>query len=519
MPEIVLGSGNLYCKLIYSVNQNVANNTSTITVALKDMQLKGGSKEELGTAWLYPGGTIKINGTTLCTTLLNNTQGINVSLSNSQFRTVAIVGPGSWSDEQISPPITHNNDGTASAEFSVSIRVGSMKSDGSLNEWYGINVSQTVSLPTIGRASSLTSASDRTLGQSCSVSWIPLSASFWYKLKFSIGSWSYTTGSIYPNQTTEYTYTGYTISTSAAYQIPNSTTGTMTVTLMTYSDSGCSQQVGADSSKTFTVTVQSSAIPTLTGQAATIVNSNSIVNGWGVAVANMTAVKLNGTASGSFGSTIKSYVISGGYTTTTTTWPYTGSILNKAGYVSFTIQVVDSRGRKSNPVTTSEIYFYPYSVPSIISFSVSRDAANAAIANVTARFSFSSIYVNNAEKNSVTAQLSYKLSSASSWSTVAITNNETKLISISDTSSYDFKLTVRDALNNTVTAERYISTMEAVMSFGANGKGLGIGKVAESSNLEIGFKTIFFDELFIRIGSNNILLKDYIKGVIDGTYT
>ena len=78
---------------------------------------------------------------------------------------------------------------------------------------------------------------------------------------------------------------------------------------------------------------------------------------------------------------------------------------------------------------------------------------------------------------------------------------------------------MRDALNNTVTAERYISTMEAVMSFGADGRGLGIGKVAESSNLEIGFKTIFFDDLFIRIGSNNILLKDYIKGIISGTYT
>lgn len=520
MAEIILNNGDIYCKLYYTVNQNITNNTSTITVALKDMQLKsGGSISGLGTVWVYPGEVIKVNDTTLCTALLTNTEGVSVSLTNDEYRTVSITGgSGGWADEQTTSEIKHNDDGTASVKFTVVIGLGFMHSGGGLNEFSSMNVSQTIALPTIARASSITSASDATLGQSCSVKWTPMASSFRYKLKFSIGAWSYTTNSIFPNQTTEYTYTGYVLSTDAAYQIPNSVTGTMTVTLMTYFDSDCTQQIGSDSSKTFTVEVQSSAIPTLSGQTTTIVNSNSTVSGWGVAISGMTNVKLDGTASGSFGSTVKSYIITGGYATTTSTWPYTGSILNKTGNVSFTIQVVDSRGRKSNPVTTGAVYFYPYSVPSINSFSVSRDTADETIANVTANFSFSSIKVDGVEKNSVIAQLSYKLSSSSSWNNISILNNELKLISISDTNSYDFKLTVIDALKNTATSERYISTMEAVMSFGSDGKGLGIGKIAESENLEIGLKTVFFDDLYLRIGNTNVLLKDYITGVINGTY-
>lgn len=98
-------------------------------------------------------------------------------------------------------------------------------------------------------------------------------------------------------------------------------------------------------------------------------------------------------------------------------------------------------------------------------------------------------------------------------------NNEIKMISISDINSYDFKLTVTDTLGNTATSERYISTMEAVMSFGSDGKGLGIGKIAESENLEIGLKTIFFDDLYLRIGNESVPLKDYIVGIMNGTYS
>ena len=114
-------------------------------------------------------------------------------------------------------------------------------------------ISQTVTLPMIAGASAITSAADVVLGKTCSVKWTPLAAGLAYKLQFSLGNWSYTTGAILPAGNTEYTYTGYTIPMTVANQIPNSSTGTMTVKLYTYSDRTCSLQIGSANTQTFTV--------------------------------------------------------------------------------------------------------------------------------------------------------------------------------------------------------------------------------------------------------------------------
>lgn len=115
-------------------------------------------------------------------------------------------------------------------------------------------VSATVTLSAIPRASTITSAAGVTLGENCNVTWTPQASSFRYKLKFSIGDWSETTGIIYPNKTTAYTYTEWPIPIDVANYVPGKT-GTMTVTLYTYSDSNATNQMGSADSETFTVTV------------------------------------------------------------------------------------------------------------------------------------------------------------------------------------------------------------------------------------------------------------------------
>ena len=117
-----------------------------------------------------------------------------------------------------------------------------------------ITASITVTLPMIASASAITSAADVTLGNNCNVTWTPQAPSFYYKLKFSIGDWSYTTGIIHPNKTTAYSYTEYAIPIDVADYVPKKT-GTMTATLYTYLDSDATSQIGAESSETFTVTV------------------------------------------------------------------------------------------------------------------------------------------------------------------------------------------------------------------------------------------------------------------------
>ena len=146
--------------------------------------------------------------------------------------------------------IVHNDDGAKSITVSGYVTAPST----SVVEGHKTSGSGTFTLDTVPRASAITSAGDVTLGNACNVKWTPASASFRYKLKFTIGSWSHTTDALHPNRKSLYTYDGYAIPLEAANQIPNKT-GTMTVTLYTYSDAAATKQVGAASSETFTATV------------------------------------------------------------------------------------------------------------------------------------------------------------------------------------------------------------------------------------------------------------------------
>ena len=89
--------------------------------------------------------------------------------------------------------VTHKGDGTGTVKvrtwMDTSISAGVVEK------------TQTLTLATIPRASTITSASNTTLGTPCTVKWTPLSANFRYKLNFSLGGYSYTTGAIHPNTT------------------------------------------------------------------------------------------------------------------------------------------------------------------------------------------------------------------------------------------------------------------------------------------------------------------------------
>ena len=53
------------------------------------------------------------------------------------------------------------------------------------------------------------------------------------------------------------------------------------------------------------------------------------------------------------------------------------------------------------------------------------------------------------------------------------------------------------------------------MDFRAGGKGLGIGKIAETDNLEIAFDTIFMGNVYIQSDDGTkVSLADYIRSLI-----
>ena len=470
--------------LNWTATQSIANNTSTISWNIKVSTGSGGYVVVSEIRAKIAGEEVYYRSHD------NHTNGYNGTQIASGTKT-----------------ITHNTDGTKSVSMSI---------EAGIYQW-AINKSgsNTFTLDTIPRASSITSASNKTLGNACSIKWTPNASTFKYKVKFSLGSWSYTTPSfISPASTSEYTYDDYTLPLDVAKQLPNATTGTMTAYLYTYNSSGT--QIGSTASKTFTVTVPSSIKPSISSVSAELVNSNSVINGWGVAVAGYTKVKVSASASGSYSSTISSFTISGGYSTTQngTSLAYTGGVISSSGSKTFTVVAKDSRGRSSDSKSATAITFYAYSKPTVSSFTVARSSSNAKKVVVKANWTFSSVN----SKNAATATLYYKKSSNTSWTTygtIAKNTNVTLTNDFEETSSYNFKVVVTDSLSNSAQEEGFVSTIEVTMDFRAGGKGLGIGKIAESDNLEIAFDTIFMGNVYIQNDDGTkTSLADYIRSLI-----
>jgi len=415
--------------------------------------------------------------------------------------------------------LTHGEDGKLSMDISLN-RIGMLdqiNNNPRLTMYFSTSGSLSF---TEHRASTLSSAANKNLGSACDVRWKPYSTSFKFKLKFELGNWSHTTDYISPSTTDEYTYSGYTLPLDVGSQIAqNTTTGTMTVYLDTYIGT---TKIGSTSSKTFTVTVPNTVIPTISSVGAVIVNDNAVVNGWGVAVAGYTKVRITAAASGAYGSVISGFTISGGCEATTngSSLSYvTPNALSTSGSKRFTIVAQDSRGRFSAGSTTTAITFYAYSNPVISGFSVSRSESDATKMIASAVYSFSS--VNN--KNSITAVLKYKTATAQAWTTygelTGNINNITLNGTFSEANSYDFKLEVVDAIGNRAEATAFVSTISVLLDFRAGGGGLGIGKIAETNSLEVALPAIFNSSITLKINNTNITLADYIRGVIDGTYT
>ena len=369
-----------YYKVSWTATQSSTDNTSTISWELEAL---GGS------SGYYVERTLSVS--IYGDTVYSKTSAVN--------RYTGVIKTGKKT-------ITHNSEGER--DFTISIKAAVYYST------VNCTGSKTFTLTSIPRASTIASASDIILGNSCSVKWTPKSTSFRYKLKFSLGDWNHTTDVIYPNQTSAYTYSSYKIPKDVAKQLPKATSGTMTAYLYTYSDSACKNKIGSVDSKTFKVTVPSDIVPTIKDLSLSVVNSNSIIASWSddnypvYYVKGFSKVKINCSASGSYSSTISSYVISSGYSATPSTMPYTTGTLSKYGNpLTFKCKAKDSRGRYSEELE-STVRVWNYNKPSISSFSVKRDEDDSTKVIAQVDYTFNSINGNN----KATATLFYKKKSS-----------------------------------------------------------------------------------------------------------
>ncbi len=419
--------------------------------------------------------------------------------------------------------IAHNDDGTKSIAVSGWVT----GPNGTNFAGHKTSGSGTFTLDTVPRASTITSAGNVTLGNACSVKWTPASASFRYKVKFSMGSWSYTTGAIHPNRKTAYTYAGYAIPLEAANQIPNSKTGTMTVMLYTYSDAAATKQVGSADSETFTVTIPDNST-TKPAVGMTLSPVSSLPSAFsGLYIQGKSKVKATLSATGQYGATIKSYSMKVDGISHGPGDSYTSDYLSTYGSKTVYGYAVDSRGFTGS--VSKSITVIAYSKPKI-SVSVcgrcdesGNLSASGTYLKIKATRSYSTVTSGGAQKNFCQIRYRYKAASAASysaWTTIlardTLSTNQVEtgallggVLAIG--TSYMVQVQAIDDIGDYAETTISVPTDKVFMHRTKNA--MGLGKYCEGENLlDVAWDAHFHGDVLI--GETGMTLKEYILAVI-----
>lgn len=472
-------------RLISETNVNVANNTSYVTIALDfrrtDYQYYGYNLD--GDAyWL-----IKVDS--LSTGNVNFT--FNWTIPQNQWKEIA----------RRSFTVTHNADGTKSINLSGTIYFGAGVSPGTLT------ASGKAALSTIPRATtpSLSPAS-QAIGSAVTINLPRASSAFTHTLTYSFGSASGTIA------TGAGASASWTLPSSLAAQIPNTTSGTGQITCNTYNGSTL---VGTKYIN-FTATVPASMVPSI-GSIGITEASAGINAQFGAFVQNKSRLNIAISASGIQGSSIVSYKTEVDGASFSGSSVVTGYITS-AGSLSVKATVTDSRGRTA--VKTQTVNVVAYANPAIAAFTAVR-ATTAGVfddqgtsLSIAINFNISAVgnkntknYAVDLQKNGETAWVSVLKGSVYAYNSTYIADNV-----LSVDSSYTLRLRVTDYFT-TSEAIVDVSSGFTLMDFRSTGKGAAVGKVSEKDAFEVGMIAEFFKSVIIHGNGSEFNLFDKITNL------
>lgn len=280
---------------------------------------------------------------------------ININQGGSTEYTVAYTLPKNTTkiivDDVIT--VTHRADGTGVVTVYTEMDTGI--SAGVIEKYTECK------LTTIPRASTISTPSVNEFDSYCYLEWTPLSKDFRYKLNFKLNNYDYTTGAIHPNRLSVYGYDDYFIPLSLANNVPpNEDRVGMTVTLYTYSDSGCSNLIGS-STDTLVVRMNNDDRYQPTFNMSLEPADSPIASAY---LQGRSKVKATFSGAGKYGATIVSYSLK--VNGKTYTDPYISDILPTSGDITVFGYCTDSRGFTS--FTYQTINVSAYDRPSVIPY-------------------------------------------------------------------------------------------------------------------------------------------------------
>ena len=379
---------------------------------------------------------------------------------------ILMQGGGRWSTSSTKPvEIPHNSDGTKS--FTISISAGLYYYSSS-----NCTGSKTFELDAIPRASSA-SVPNFTMGTEGTISINRANANFTHTLSVKLGNSTYQIAS---GVATSYAWTP--ALSEWGQRVPNATSAACKMIVDTYN--GVTKVGTAEYG--FTLHVPASAVPTISSLSVSLVNDNTTVNGWGLAVKGYTKLQWSSAASGAPGSDIKSWAFTAGGLTGAADSGTTG-IIQTAGSITPSIKVTDTRDRTAAK-TASAITVYDYAAPNVTNASAYRCDAdgNADDSGTNVRITLTAHISSVNGKNSATLQYRYKQAgdSFNGWTAFA---SGAILSGFDAAKSYEVELRAIDALGNAKSTTITVPTESVWLNGKDGGKGAAFGKYAEEDNL------------------------------------
>ena len=338
--------------------------------------------------------------------------------------------------------------------------------------------------------SKITSTVGADIGSSATINWTNYISNASTKLRIKFGTFD--SGLINTSGSSH----SYLIPTSWYALMPNSTSGTATVTLYTYVNGS---QIGYDTSS-FVATVGSSVVPTISSVSAEIVNDNATVASWNIAVQGYSKLTISVSASAGSGASIVSYSIVGPNvsnteTSSNTSYSYTTDTIFDAGTLRFTVTATDSRGRSGSDYV--DVSVEAYAAPSITQMVAVRcdsdgteNMETGLYAKAAMRFEWSAV-----GSNTMTNEIRYKRHQDVSY-TVASTNVMSWAWSypfggnLDIAAAYDVEGYIVDALGNYSTYHTIIPSV-AGFHLGLKNDRARFGGVCEQAGLEVNWDSQF----------------------------
>lgn len=470
-------------RVLWSSTSNATANTSNVTVTLQLMKSSASSSSTYGTgAW-----TVLINGTTY-----NFSATVTIPANNT-YVTVYTKTVNN---------ISHNNDGTKS------IVIG--WSGGIAGTSYTVTniANTTVNLDTIPRASTVTSFSftNGYINQGIDIAISSKVSTYYHDIHLYLPDTSghgvnLTTSTVgrKAGGTHHIDFTAGQLQ-DIYNNMSKITSSQFTVYVKTYTNETGTTEVGDWQTKSAIGNIHPNVKPNISS--VTPVSSVTTGTFANLYVQGKTTVKLTCNATMGSGATISSYTFSGpNLNASSTSNIATSGIITSSGTLTYTVIVTDSRGRTAS--TTVPITVHPYAKPSFKSVSVNRsNSAGLSDGGGTyAKYTVEGAYSSVGGKNTRTITIAHSSNNGSTYSaetTIQAATNLNPTVSniygsgsLSATTSYLIRFTIKDGYGATETAILTLSTVSRAINIKADNNGIAFGKIAEGNGIETPWNITF----------------------------